>query len=261
MYNILVISIRFLGCLILNRIQVFPQFDTVEAFFSFKPDRSLDLIPSLSRSLKEGEYFIKPHMVHGKHVQVIDEEFLKGEHIEAVGYPELKGVPGYIEVPETDGLVTDVPGTALVTTHGDCIGVFAFDPAKKVVGVAHAGWKGTMLGIAGELARVMKERYSCRPEDIYAYISPGIGKSRFEVREDVKDKFLEAADWTGEFIKKKDEEHFLIDLKGVNERFLRLEGVKDIEINEDCTYLLEDKYWSYRRSKDLERMLAYIRLK
>ena len=245
----------------MNRIDVFSQFDDVEAFFSQKPDRSLDLIPLFGRSLKEGEYLIKPHMVHGKHIQVIDEDFLKGEHIEAEGYPELKDVSGYIEVPETDGLVTDIPGTSLVTTHGDCIAVFAYDPVKKAAGIAHAGWKGTMLGIAGELVRTMKERYGCRPDNIHAYISPGIGKCHFEVRDDVRIQFLDAEEWTKEYISNKDEEHYLVDLKGVNKKFLRLGGVENIRISEDCTYCLEDLYWSYRRSKDKDRMLAYIKIK
>ena len=244
----------------MNKIDIFGQFHRLTAFFSLKPDRSFDLIPQFGRDLKEGEYLIKPHMVHGKHVQVIDGGFLKGEHIKAEGYPELADVPGYIEVPETDGLVTDVQGVALVTTHGDCIAVFACDPIKRVIGVAHAGWKGTMLGIAGELVKTMKESFGSKAEDIYAYISPGIDKCHFEVREDVEKQFLGTAEWTGEYIKREDEEHFLIDLKGVNKRYLELGGIEHIDINEDCTYCKEDLYWSYRRSKDKDRMLAYIRL-
>ncbi len=244
----------------MNKISIFEQFNEVEAFFSYKPDRSLDLIPSIGLSLGEGEYLIKPHMVHGKHVQVIDREFLEGEHIEVEGYPELADVPGYIEVPVTDGLVTDIPGAGLVTTHGDCIPVFAFDPVKRVAGVAHAGWKGTMLGIAAELVKTMKEHYGCRPENICTYIGPGIGKCHFEVRDDVRHKFLEYAPWTQEYISVKDDEHYLIDLKGINERYLRSEGVEKVEISPDCTYCLEEKYWSYRRCGDKNRMLAYIKL-
>ncbi len=244
----------------MNRIDIFAQLNGVKAFFSYKPDRSLDLIPWLSRSLEGGEYLIKPHLVHGKHVEVIDRSFLEKEHIKATGYPELADVPGYIEVPETDGLVTDIPGVALVTTHGDCIPVFAFDPIMKVAGVAHAGWKGTMLGIAAELAGTMKERYGCRAEDIRAYIGPGIGRCCFEVREDVRKAFMEYAPWTDEFISVKDDEHYLIDLKGINERYLRSEGVEEVEVSPDCTYCLEDKYWSYRRCGDKDRMLAYIEI-
>ena len=244
----------------MNRTDIFVQFDNVEAFFSLKPDRSLDLIPSLSRNLKAGEYLIKPHMVHGKHVQVIDRAFLEGEHIDAVGYPELADIPGYIEVPETDGLVTDIPGVALVTTHGDCIPVFACNPVKNVVGVAHAGWKGTLLGIAAQLVRTMKTRYGCSAKDIRAYIGAGIDKCCFEVREDVRNKFLADAPWTEKYISVKDDEHYLIDLKGINEAYLKSEGIEIIEIDPDCTCCLENKYWSYRRCGDKDRMLAYIKL-
>ncbi len=245
---------------IMNKLDVFEQFDNVISFFSQKPDRSLDLIPSICRDLGSGEYFIKPHLVHGKHVQVIDEEYLKAEHIKPEGYPELSDVKGYIEVPKTDGLVTDIKGVALVSTHGDCLPIFACDPKKKVIGIAHAGWKGTMLGIAAELVKTMMNTYGCKASDIYTYIGPGIGKCHFEVMEDVKKQFEENLTWSKEFIFPKDEEHYLIDLKGINERHLRQCNIEHIQISEDCTYCLEEKYWSYRRSADKDRMLAYIKI-
>ena len=102
----------------------------------------------------------------------------------------------------------------------------------------------------------MVHSFGSKAESIYAYISPGIDKCHFEVMEDVRKQFLDTAGWTAEYIKRKDEEHFLIDLKGVNVKYLRDEGVANIEISPDCTYCLEEKYWSYRRCKDKDRMLA-----
>lgn len=244
----------------MNRLPVFQQFDKVTAFFSQKPEKTAELIPAIGKSLPEGEFFIKPWMVHGKRVAVIDEAFLNGPHVPVQGYPSLAKAAGYIELPDTDGLVTDIPGVALATTHGDCIPVFACDPVKKVIGVAHAGWKGTMLGIAGELARVMKDKYGCRPEDINAFIGPGIDRCCFEVRDDVCSQFRAAADRMEEFIAVKDSEHYLIDLKGINRSWLLAQGVTEIEISPDCTCCDEEHYWSYRRSGDTDRMLAYIKL-
>ena len=244
----------------MNRIKVFEQFNNIEAFFTEKPEKTETLIPEIVSKLSGGEYFIKPWMVHGKHVQVADSEFLSASHVEIQGYPELQGKEGYIEVPDTDGLVTDIPGVALVTTHGDCIPVYVYDPVKKVIGVAHAGWKGTMLGIAGELAKVMKQRYGSKGADIYAFIGPGIGKCHFEVKDDVKSQFEAEEPWMTEFIEKKDEEHYYIDLKHINERYLRLEGLENIEISGECTYCLEERFWSYRRCGDTARMLAYIKI-
>lgn len=240
---------------------VFPEYGSVRAFFTEKPERTALLIPSIASKLPEGEYFIKPWMVHGKRVQVVDRDFLAAEHVSVQGYPELKGARGYIEVPDTDGLVTDVPGVALVTTHGDCIPVWTYDPVRNVIGVAHAGWKGTMLGIAGELVSVMKEHYSCRPEDILAYIGPGIDKCCFEVMEDVCAQFRAQDPRMEDFIRVRDSEHWLIDLKGINGMYLKDQGVEKTFVSPECTCCLADKYWSYRGRKESDRMLAYIKLK
>ena len=239
---------------------IFSEYKEITAFFSFKPEKTAVLIPNLAKSLPEGEYFIKPWMVHGKHIQVIDRDFLNAEHVPVQGYPELVGARGYVEVPETDGLVTNLPGVALVTTHGDCIPVWAYDPILKVAGVAHAGWKGTMFGIAGELVRTMKDLYDCDPANIAAYIGPGIDKCCFEVKDDVRQQFLENVPNAERFISQKDAEHYLIDLKGINKQFIEMQGVTNITISPDCTSCLNDKYWSYRKTKEKDRMLAYIKI-
>ena len=245
----------------MNRLKVFGQFNDVEAFFSLKPEKTETLIPAIAGKLPAGEYFIKPWMVHGDHIQVIDAAFINGPHPDVQGYPELADAERYFEVEDTDGLVTDLPGVAMVTTHGDCIPVYAYDPVMKVAGVAHAGWKGTRLGIAGKLISVMISDFGCRPGNISAFIGPGIDRCCFEVTEEVYIKFRDTAPWMSEFISAKDETHWLIDLKEINRRFIELQGVADIEVCPDCTCCLEDKYWSNRRSKDTGRMLAYIKLK
>lgn len=238
----------------------FTNHEELQAFFSTKPEKTAQLIPQLASELSEGDYFIKPWLVHGKHIQVVDRDFLDGPHPAASGYPELAGKKGYIEVPETDGLVTDIPGVAIVTTHGDCLPVYAYDPVLHVAGIAHAGWKGTMLGIAGELVKTMMAHYGCTAENIECIIGPGIDKCHFEVKEDVKALFAASVPNAYSFIQRKDNEHYLIDLKGINAQFLRMQGVSKIETSPECTFCLENKYWSYRRCGDKDRMLASIKI-
>ena len=244
----------------MQRIEIFEKYNTVTAFLSQKPDRASELIPMLARKLKAEEYLIKPHLVHGDRVLAVTWDLFKSLREKAEEYPELSDIPGYIEVNDTDGLITDVPGCALVSTHGDCIPVFVFDPIRRAAGIAHAGWKGTRLGIAERLVKALQSEYGCLPENIKVYIGPGIGSCCFKVTEEVVLQFRSTSEWMEEFIEKQDDIHWTLDLKGINRRYLELQGVRDIELSPDCTCCMEDKYWSYRRCGEMDRMLAYIRI-
>ena len=74
-----------------------------------------------------------------------------------------------------DGLVTDVPGIPLIVFSADCNVLLLHDPVRRVIGAAHAGWRGTAAGIAAETVRVMAQDYGCDPADIRAAVGPAIG--------------------------------------------------------------------------------------
>lgn len=82
--------------------------------------------------------------------------------------------------PEADALVTDIPGVALMTTHGDCLPVFLYDK-KGAVGLAHSGWKGTAAGIASKTVARMEREFGTDPRDLSAAVGPGICADRFVV--------------------------------------------------------------------------------
>lgn len=113
------------------------------------------------------ETVVKNHQVHGKAVRVI------ASPEEAVPLSQPGTFPA-------DALVTDVPGVCLTVFSADCIPVLFFDPVRRVVGAAHAGWRGTAAGIAYETARTMVEQYGCAPENLLAAIGPGISPCCFE---------------------------------------------------------------------------------
>ena len=236
-------------------LSIFKQHSKIEAFFSQKPLVAESYIPQLCREAEATGFVVKAGLVHGKRIAAIDESHLNGDG------PGFERDGNFIKVPETDGLITKLPDVALVTTHGDCIPVFAYDPVKNVIGVAHAGWKGTKLGIAGELVNEMARVYGCNPSDIEAFVGPGIGACCFEVRDDVRRAFSDDLPWFSGYIRQKDEEHSLIDLKGINRRFLELAGCTKIQVSPDCTVCRENLYWSYRRGGDMQRMISYMRIK
>jgi len=88
-------------------------------------------------------------------------------------------------VEDADALVTDTPGLSLCVTVADCVPVVIFDPARRVVGLAHAGWAGTVSRISSRTVEVMRERFDCDPATIVAAIGPSIGPAGYEVGNDV----------------------------------------------------------------------------
>ena len=71
----------------------FSEYKEITAFFSYKPEKTAELIPRLASSLPEGKYFIKPWMVHGKHIQVIDRDFLNAGRYKHYDQPGLHKLP------------------------------------------------------------------------------------------------------------------------------------------------------------------------
>ena len=90
---------------------------------------------------------------------------------------------------KADALITKRSGVALVLSFGDCPPILLYDPVQAVLGMAHAGWRGTARGIAAATVDAMREQFGCLPCDIYAGIGPSIGPCCYEVSEHVRQIF------------------------------------------------------------------------
>lgn len=98
--------------------------------------------------------------------------------------------PTFDGFPDTDGLVTADPSVTLGVIIGDCVPVVLYDPRKHIVGVVHAGWRGTVALIVKEAVQIMSRGYGVRPANILAGIGPSIGPARYEVGQEVIDAWL-----------------------------------------------------------------------
>ena len=192
---------------------------------------------------------VRLSLVHGNSIVLVEKPDL------------LRAQDGMLDYEDTDGAVTDTPGIILTTGHADCLPIYLYDPLKKAVGLAHAGWKGTLSNIAGELVTTMMKNFHSDPATIKAFIGPGIGACCFQVSRDVKDIFQNTYSWVNEFTAEDEDAKFKMDLKHINKRQLEISGLVDIEISPYCTKCREDLFFSYRRNKERGRMLAYIYLK
>lgn len=213
---------------------VFEKEEGVKAFFSTKAGAS-PKSPYYNKSVLEelsleNYKLVWPEQVHEAHIEVI-------------GHNGSNNEP--IRVLKTDGTVTNNPNVLLTTVHADCLAVFLYDKNKKAIGLVHAGWRGTNMGIAVNAVRTMEKEYGSKPEDIMAFISPGISKCCFETGAEVYEAFLEKWKWIDEFAEKK-EEKYHIHLKGINERQLLDMGVKNIQVSNHCTCCNPELFCSYR---------------
>ena len=147
-----------------------------------------------------------------------------------------------------DGLVTDVSGLPLFVFSADCITVLLCDPVRRAVGAVHAGWRGTALGIVKKAVDTMTAVYGTNPADLLAAVGPGIGPCCFETHADVPEALLAGmGEEARPFITSCGAEKFLVDLKGVNRRWLETAGVEKIDTCSLCTACRDDLFWSHRK--------------
>lgn len=148
--------------------------------------------------------------------------------------------------PECDALITNESGVALVIFTADCTPILLHDPVTGAVGAAHAGWRGTAMGIAGKTAEAMVREYGCDPKNIRAAIGPNIGYCCFETDADVPDAMIAAlGEEAKQFIRPNGSKYY-VNLKEINALWLRKAGVEHIEISDVCTVCQSDRYWSHR---------------
>ncbi len=159
--------------------------------------------------------------------------------------------PGKDEVrlaDDCDAIITDVPDLALIVTAADCVPVYLADPVRRTIGVAHAGWRGTVAGVAGRTARAMAREFGSRPADIRAAVGPSIGPCCYEVDDRValplRDYFGAAAATLltpGNAPGK-----FMLDLWSANRLDLERAGITQVSVAGVCTSCGVDRLFSHR---------------
>jgi len=159
---------------------------------------------------------------------------------------------------DCDALVTNEPGVALAVFSADCGTILLYDPEAGAIGAAHAGWRGTALGIAGKTAEAMCGRYGCDPKNIRAALGPCISRCCFETGPDVPAAMRAAFGPDAEAAIEAGGEKFRVDLKLLNALSLRRAGVERIDVCPDCTCCEPERFWSHRRAGDLRGSLAAV---
>lgn len=172
----------------------------------------------------------------------------------------LVGSPSWFEH-EADAAVSDDPGLLLVVSGADCPPILFFDPASGAVGAAHAGWRGTLAGVAGEVVHALRREYGADPGDLSVVIGPGIGACCYEVSSDVAGSFTAAGFGEACLVQGGGERPHL-DLVRANREVLERAGVdpEHVQSLDACTSCLPELYFSHRRDAGKTgRQWGYVR--
>lgn len=156
------------------------------------------------------------------------------------------------DMTSVDALVTNEPDVTLVTHYADCTPLYFADPEKKVIALAHAGWKGTVNKIGEAVVDVMQENYGCDPTDIIAVVGPAISSCCYEVDTPVYERFASLTELKpAYFTKSLGRGKYLVDLKETNRRMLLEAGLLSINItiSDVCTKCNSGFLYSHRASK------------
>ena len=150
---------------------------------------------------------------------------------------------------KADILFTDNPEVSLFMRFADCVPLLFHDPKKNVIGISHAGWMGTVKGVAEVSVQAMQERYGSNPQDIVVGIGPSISADHYEVGEEVAAQFREKYGRDSEQVVQVRDEKIYLDLWAANALQLQKMGVEHIRISGLCTACHLEDWYSHRAEK------------
>ncbi len=196
----------------------------------------------------EAESVISLGQIHSTRVLTVDEG--------------SRGFGYYINTDEKcDGYVTNTTGITLGVKSADCVPILMCDADAGVIGAVHAGWRGTVSGIAAECVRKMAD-IGAKAANIHVAIGPAIHACCYEVGEDFRDSVIAIAgeSFADRFIKRTGEK-LHADIISMNREILINSGISDgnIDISEYCTCCHPELFFSHRYSHGLRgTMLSVI---
>lgn len=154
-------------------------------------------------------------------------------------------------VPTTDGLMTDRTGLFLFLRFADCVPILFCDPVRKVIALAHAGWKGTVGDIVGVTVKAMTRQFGCVPGDVLAAVGPSIGPCHYVIQEDVAQQVRTGLPFWRDVLRRTADGALALDLPAANRRLLLAAGLADgnIVMSGLCTACHTDEFYSHRAER------------
>lgn len=188
--------------------------------------------------------------VHGNDVLIIDKP--------------VKNIAELSQMP-ADAIVTNQCNIAVAILTADCVPIVLVDPVLKVIGIVHAGWRGTAKGVVQKAIEAMTLQFGSQKKNLIAAVGPSIGQCCYKVDEAVAKEFgwEKAKHCSDDFIQKSGD-NWRLDLKKANTAQMLQSGIleKNISVENLCTSCRNDLFFSYRKdNKKTGRQLNFIVLK
>ncbi len=164
---------------------------------------------------------------------------------------------------EADAMVTNLQRTALFITFADCVPLLFLEPDKKIIGAAHAGWRGTVSGIAQNTVNKMVDEFGADRKKIRVAIGPHISQYNFEVGSEVVNAVQAHSGAWMDLLWSGREGRALFNMKKALIWQLKNVGIEEerIETIDRCTFERHDLFFSHRRAAgQTGRMAAFIML-
>lgn len=153
------------------------------------------------------------------------------------------------DLASVDALITNERGVTLVTYYADCTPLFFVDTQNKAIGLAHAGWRGTVGRIGEKVVKKMTALYGTDPQNLVAAIGPAVSVCCYEVDEPCAAQFLALKNLdSARFVFPKGNGKYMLDLLACNRQILTGAGVppENITVSDLCTNCHSDLLWSHR---------------
>lgn len=173
---------------------------------------------------------------------------------------------GAAPIAGADALVTSTPDLLLMLFFADCVPVYLVDPVRKVIGLAHAGWRGTAVNIAGKTLQAMTTEFGCVPSACFAAVGPSIGAGSYEVGAEVADQFRSLPGARASSVVTPRSEisgTYNLNLRAVIFGQLLYAGLPagSIAVCDEDTFRNKRDFFSYRRDGATGRMAAFLGIK
>jgi purine-nucleoside/S-methyl-5'-thioadenosine phosphorylase / adenosine deaminase len=155
------------------------------------------------------------------------------------------------EAGEADGMVTGEKDIFLAVLTADCVPILFVAPKYKLVAAVHAGWRGTLAGIAQKMVQCFESQYGAAPSELEVALGPSIGVCCYEVKDDVARPLMKRwGSLTTPSIQAREGKSF-VNLRRLNRDILRSSGIPGKQLHEvgPCTCCAADEFFSYRRQR------------
>jgi polyphenol oxidase len=196
----------------------------------------------------ENDVLFRVNQIHGNHVYVLRKSDVSVDQVSQS---------------ESDAIITDILDCPIIVLTADCVPIIIYDSIKHVVGVVHAGRRGTQKQVLTSAIEALSREYNSKPKDLIVGMGPAIRRCCYKVDESCILPFLKKSSLQSALIDKKDKNTFFLDLPEANKLESLQAGVlmENIYTEGPCTSCENDKWYSYRKEGITGRLVTLAMLK